>query len=93
MGKFEIQQAAITFDDGQAVEFALGVAIGERAKMAPINLALHTGVGFKANEGGFGFGVGTHAAEIIPHNGQAAVEAALLKVLANDRCRDLGVDF
>jgi hypothetical protein len=36
VGKFEVEQAAMTFNDGQTVEFASRVAIGEGTKMAPL---------------------------------------------------------
>jgi hypothetical protein len=93
MGKFEIQQAAVTFDHGQAVEFALRMTISERPKVAPVDLTLHAGFGFKADEGGLGRDTGPHTAEIVSDNRRAAVEAALLKTLAHDGSGDLGVGF
>src|SRR5215471_8012069 len=93
VGEFEIEQAAVTFDHRQAIEFALGLAIGHRSKVTPVNLALGAGLGLKAEEGGFGFRAWAHATEIVAHNRNASVEAALFKALANDHGRDLGVDF
>src|SRR5262249_36070496 len=46
-----LQQTAMTFNRGQAVEFTLGVAIGHGAKMAPVDLALHARGGFEREQG------------------------------------------
>ena len=69
------------------------ITIGERPKVAPVDLTLHAGFGFKADEGGLGLDTGPHAAEIVSDNRRAAVEATLLKTLAHDGSGDLGVGF
>jgi hypothetical protein len=61
--------------------------------MAPVDLALHAGFGFKTDEGRLGVDAGSHAAEIVAHNGRAPIETPLLKTLANDDRRDCGVGF
>ena len=43
VGEFEIEHAAVTFDHRQAIEFALGLAIGKRSKVPPVHLALGAG--------------------------------------------------
>ena len=50
VGKLQIQHAAMTFDHRQAVEVACSRAIGERAEMAPVDLALDAWCGFEADE-------------------------------------------
>src|SRR5256885_15493658 len=83
----------MTFNHGQAVEFALGVAIGHGAEMAPVDLALLARGGFEAHDGLRLFGRAAHAAQVIPHNGDPASEALICETLAYDRGRDLGVDL
>src|SRR5262245_27420681 len=92
MGELQIQQAAMTFNHGQAVEFALGVAIGHGAEMAPVDLALHARGGFEAYDGLRLFGRAAHAVQVMPHNGDPTSEALRLETLAHDCGRDLGVD-
>jgi len=50
MGEIEVKQAAVTLDNGHAVEFSFGLAVFQGAKVPPINLELLSGAGFKANE-------------------------------------------
>jgi len=93
MGELQIQQTTMTFNHAQAVEFALGIAIGHGAEMAPVDLALHARGGFEAYDGLRLFGRAAHAVQVIPHNGDPTRKALLLETLADDRGRDLGVDL
>ena len=61
MGKFEVEQATMPFNPGQAIEFARGVAIGEGPKVAPVDLALVAGWRFKT-DGRLGSFVGAYLA-------------------------------
>jgi hypothetical protein len=92
VGKFEVQHAAVTFDHRQAVEFAGGIAVGQGAEVAPVDLALHARFGFEADKGRLGCGAWAHAAEIVPDNGDPAVKSMLFQALAHDHGRDLRVD-
>ena len=93
VGKLQIQHAAMTFNHGQAVEFALGVAIGHGAEMAPVDLALHARCGFETDDGLRFLVAPRTLVQVIPHNGDATREALFGKALANDHGRDLGVDL
>ena len=79
VGKLQIEQAAMTFNHGQAVEFALGVAIGQGAEMPPVGLALHARCGFEADDGLPLFGGVSHALQVIPHNGDTTLKALRLQ--------------
>ena len=93
VGKLQIQQTAMTFNHREAVEFALGVAIGHGAEMAPVDLALDTGCGCEADEWALLLGGWAHAGEVLPHNGNATREALLLETLTEHDRRDLGVEL
>src|SRR6059036_1449783 len=82
MGELQIQQTTMTFNHAQAVEFALGIAIGHGAEMAPVDLALHARGGFEAYDGLRLFGRAAHAVQVIPHNGDPTRKALLLETLA-----------
>ena len=88
--KVQIQQTAMTFAHREAVECALGVAIGHGAAMAPIDLALDTGGGFEADERALLWGGWAHAGEVVPHNGKATREALRWETLTEHDRRDLG---
>jgi hypothetical protein len=83
VGKFDIEHAAMRFNHSQAVEFAGGVAVGDGAEVAPVDLTLEPGWGFEADEGLLGFGALAYVAEVIPYDGDAALEALLLKALTD----------
>ena len=61
VGECEREHAAVTFDHRQALEFALGMAIGHRSKVTPVHLAWGAGWGLKAEEGGLRFRAWAHA--------------------------------
>jgi hypothetical protein len=91
VGKLQIEQAAMTFDHRQAVEFARRRAIGHRAAMAPVDLTLDARVGCKTDKRPLLCGSWTHTGEVRPHNGQATREALLGEALTQHDGRDLGV--
>jgi len=93
MRTLQIQPTAMTFNHGEAVEFARGRAIGHGAEMAPVDLALDTRGGFETDERAPLGGSRTHAGEVLPHNGEAPHEALLGQALTQHDGRDLGVDL
>jgi len=50
VSELQVEEAAVGLDNGHAVEFAFGIAIGDGAEVAPIDLALMSWWGFKADE-------------------------------------------
>jgi hypothetical protein len=93
VGKLQIQQAAMTFNHREAVEFARGGAIGERAEMAPVDLALDARGGFEADERALLGGGWTHTGEVLPHHGEATREALLGQALPQHDGRNLRVNL
>src|SRR5436309_8697928 len=83
----------MTFNHGQAVEFARSGAIGHRTEMAPVDLALDAGCGFETDERALLGDRRTHAGEVLPHNGQATHAALLGQALTQHDGRDLGIDL
>jgi hypothetical protein len=86
----ERQHAALTCNHGQAVEFARGVAVGERAKVPPVDLALHPGWGVETEKGRRVLGTWPHAVQGISSEGDSALAALLLKALSYHHGRDRG---
>ena len=66
VSKLEIKHPAMAFNNGHAIELSLGMAIGEGAEVAPIDLALMPRWGFKANEGPSFSGSTPNLPQIIP---------------------------
>ena len=93
VSKLQIEQAAMTFNHGEAVEFTVGVAIGHGAEMPPVSLTLHARRRFEADDGLSLFGGVSHALQVIPHDGDTALKALCFKALANDHGRGLAVDL
>jgi hypothetical protein len=93
VGKFEIQQAAMTCNHRETVEFSSRVALGDGAEMAPVGLALHPWRRFEADDGWLGWGGVSNTAHVIAQNGDTTVEAQGFKTLANDHRRDRGIDL
>jgi hypothetical protein len=85
VGEFQVEEAAVAFEDGQAVELPLGLPIGQGSKMAPVYLALLAGKGFKADEGLFLFEGPSNAMEIVLEDGNPP-----LKALGSDPLQDDG---
>jgi hypothetical protein len=85
VGEFQVEEAAVAFEDGQAVELPLGLSIGQGSKMAPVYLALFAGKGFKADEGLFLFEGSSEAMEIVLENGNPSIKA-----LGSDPLQDDG---
>ena len=83
----------MTFNHGEAVEFAVGVARGHVAKMPPVGLTLRARCGCEADDGLPFFGGVSHALQVIPYDGDTALEALCCKALANDHGRGHGVDL
>lgn len=67
VGKRPLEPTAMTFNHGEAVEFACGRAIGHGAEMAPGNLALGARGGFETDERTLLGASSTHTGEILPH--------------------------
>jgi hypothetical protein len=65
MGELQVEQTAITFNHCHAIEFALGIAIGQGAEVSPIDLTLMPWWGFEADEGLSFFGSVPDLVEII----------------------------
>jgi hypothetical protein len=91
VGEFQVEEAAVAFEDGQAVELPLGLSIGQRSKMAPVYLALLAGKGFKADEGLFLFEGLPNAVEIVLENGDPPLKALGSDPLQDDGRRGCGV--
>ena len=92
VGEFQIEEAAVAFEDGQAVELPLGFPIGHRSKMAPVHLALLAGKEFKADEGFFLFEVTWNAVEIVLEDGDAPLKALGSDPLKDHGGRSCGID-
>jgi hypothetical protein len=93
VGTLQIQQPAMTFNHGEAVEFARGRAIGHGAAMAPVDLALDAWGGCETDERALLGGSRTHVGEGLPHHGEATHEALLGQALTEHDGRDLGGDL
>jgi hypothetical protein len=85
VGEFQVEEAAVAFEDGQAVELPFGFPIGQGSKMAPVYLALLPGKGFKAEEGLFLLEGSSNAVEIVLEDGDSP-----LKALGSDPLKDHG---
>jgi len=92
VGEFQIEEAAVAFEDGQAVELPLSLPIGHGSKMAPVYLALLAGKGFKADEGLFLFEGPSNAMEIVLENGDPPIKALGSNPLKDDGSRSCGID-
>ena len=92
VGEFQVEEAAVAFEDGQAVELPLGLPIGHGSKMAPVYLALLAGKGFKADEGLFLFEVPSNAVQIVLEDGDPSLKALGSDPLKDDGGRGCGID-
>jgi hypothetical protein len=92
VGEFQVEEAAVAFEDGQTVELPLGLPIGHGSQMAPVYLALLAGKGFKADEGLFLFEVPSNAVEIVLDDGDAPIKALGSDPLQDDGGRGCGID-
>jgi len=93
VSKLQIEQSAMAFGDGHAVELAFGVAIGEGAEVAPIDLALGAGRGFKADEGFSVFGLSSDLTQIISQDGDFSLESHWGYALKDNDGRSLLIDL
>ena len=93
VGKLQIQQTAMTLDHCQAIEFTRRRAIGHGAEMAPVDLALDAGGGFKADERVLLLRGRAQAGEVLPYHGDPAREALLGQALPQHDGRHLGVEL
>ena len=91
MSELEIEHPAVAFDHGQNVEFTKRCAIAEGSEMAPVELDLSSWLGFKPDEGLFGFGA--DLAQIVSQDADFAVKTLGLETLVDDGCRNLAVFF
>jgi hypothetical protein len=92
VSEFQVEEAAMAFEDGQAVEFPVGLSIGHGSKMAPVYLALLAGKGFKADEGLFLVEGSSNAVEIVLEDGDSLVKALGSDPLQDDGRRGCGID-
>jgi hypothetical protein len=90
MRELEIEHAAVTLDDCQAVKLARGVAVMETAEMAPVHLALFAGSRFETDEGP-GLALAGRA-QISPQDGEPAGKSLGGQPLLDHRGRDMGID-
>ena len=75
MSEPQVEKTAVAFQDGEAVELACCLPIGNGSEVAPIDLALLPWKGFKADEGLFVFEVASKATQIIFEDSHASVKA------------------
>jgi len=92
VGEFQVEEAAVAFEDSQAVELPLGLSIGHGSKMAPVYLALLAGKGFKADEGFFLFERPSNAMEIVLEDGNPPLKALGSDALKDDGRRGGGIE-
>jgi hypothetical protein len=92
VGELQVEEAAVAFEDGQAVELSLGLPIGQGSKMAPVYLALLAGKRFKADEGLFLFEVSSDAMEIVLKNSDPPIKALGSDSLKDDGGRGCGIE-
>jgi len=92
VGEFQVEGAAVAFEDGQAVEFPVGLPVGHGPKMAPVHLALLPGKGFKTDEGLFLFEGSANAVEIVLENGDPPRKALGGDPLKDDGRRGGGIE-
>jgi hypothetical protein len=90
MGELEIEHAAVTLDDCQAVKLALGVAVIETAEVAPVHLALFAGSRFETDAGPDLALAGL--AQISPQDGEFAGKSLGNQPLLDHRGRGMGID-
>jgi hypothetical protein len=74
MSEPQVEKTAVAFQDGEAVELACCLPIGNGSEVAPIDLALLPWKGFKADEGLFVFEVAAKGLKIIIEDGNASVK-------------------
>jgi len=91
VGKRPLEPTAMTFNHGEAVEFARGRARGHGAAMAPVDLAWDARGGVETDERALLGDSRTHAGEGLPPHGQATDEALLGQALTQHDCRDRGI--
>ena len=84
VGELKINKTAVGFDKGKAIKLSLGVAIGDGAEVAPIDLALPARGRFKADEGAFMESLWPDAPEIILDDGVTARKTVIHNTLMNE---------
>lgn len=82
VGKLEVEQPAVTFDDGKAIELSAPAPIRKRAEVAPIYLALLSGRRFETDARG-GVSLAQGADEIFD-DGVASMEPQREEALKDD---------
>jgi hypothetical protein len=92
VGELQVEEAAVAFEDGQAIKLPLGFPIGQGSKMAPVDLALLAGKGFKADEGLFLFEGLSNAMKIVLENGDSPLKALGGDPLQDDGRRGRGIE-
>jgi hypothetical protein len=92
VGQLQRQQPAMTGNHREAVEVARRGALGQRAAMAPGDLALATRGGGEADERALLVRGWAHAGAGLPPNGHATREARLGTALPEYDRRDRGVE-
>jgi hypothetical protein len=91
MGELEVKQATIPQKDGKTGELTRGIAVGETAEMAPVNLGLFPWCGLKAKER-----PSLLRPDIVDVGSEYAAAtgiAFLGKPLPDNRSRDVGMGF
>ena len=92
MRELQIQDTAVALDSGHAVEFAFGIAIGKRIKVAPIYLHLGSGKGLKADEGPLLPVLSQYGFQVIVYDRLATVKPENSKAPANHLTTCFGIN-
>ena len=92
MGELQVEKPAVAFHDGQAVELACRLPVGNGSEVAPVDLALFPWKGFKADESLFVFEVASKGVQIVLEDRDASVKALGSDPLKDHRGRGLCID-
>jgi len=92
VGELQVEKTAVAFQDGQAVELARCIPIGNRSEVAPIHLALLPWRRLKADEGLFLFQVASKGVQIVFEDGHSSIKAQWSDPLKNHGGGGLCVD-
>ena len=75
VGELQVQHAAVRFDQGESIEFALVAGVIEHAEVSPIDFEALAWRRFHAQKGAAGFQLGTGGVHIFAQDGVSAAIA------------------
>jgi hypothetical protein len=92
MGELQVEKTAVAFQDGETVELAYSISIGNGSEVTPIDLTLLPWRRLKTDEGLFVFEVASKGVQVVLEDGDASVKAQWSEPLKDYSGRGLCVD-